>query len=442
MASWLLERLASFGERPSLLGGDGAVSFAALRAEVEAWRGRLRAAQVEPGAVVALRGGFAASSVAALLALHAEGVIVAPMADLDDAEAETRTCACAAQWTLDARVGEIRRCEARPAHEFVEQLRAKGHGGLVLFSSGMTGKPKAMIHDLDQLLESYAGKRPRRVVFIAILLFDHIGGLNTLFHALATGAAMVLPEARDPETIARLVARHGVGVLPASPTFLNLMLMAGVHKRHDLSSLRLITYGTEPMPEGLLRRLRAAFPRAKFVQTFGTSETGISQTTSKSSDSTLFKLDDPNLETKIVDGELWLRSRTQVLGYLNADMGAFTEEGWFRTGDLVEEAGEGFLRIVGRGREVINVGGQKVLPAEVESVLLQMPEVADCLVRGEANAITGQIVVAQVVGKDGLDRGQVRRFCREHLEPYKVPTKVKLVEAIATTARFKKQRLH
>ncbi len=107
--------------------------------------------------------------------------------------------------------------------------------------------------------------------------------------------------------------------MPQVLLFLNLILISGEHKKkYDLSALRMITYGTETMPQSLLLRLKEQFVKVKFLQTFGTSETGISTTASQSSESLYMKLDDANCEYKIVDGELYLRSATQVLGYLNA----------------------------------------------------------------------------------------------------------------------------
>ena len=281
------------------------------------------------------------------------------------------------------------------------------------------------------------------LTILVFLMFDHIGGLNTLLGALSTGSQLVVPESRDPEKICALIARHRVNVLPSSPTFLNLMVLGGAPERHDLSSLRMITYGTEPMPEQLLHRLRAGFPRVRFHQTFGTSETGIAQTSSRSSDSNFLKIEDPDLEYRIVEGELWLRSKTQIRGYLNASMEAFTEDGWFRTGDLVETAADGFLRIVGRAKEMINVGGEKVLPAEVEAALMSMPHVTDCIVHGAPNPITGQTVVAEVVLDAPLDPRQLRMAVRQHLKDrlaaYKIPTKVTVVER-THGSRFKKMR--
>lgn len=152
--------------------------------------------------------------------------------------------------------------------------------------------------------------------------------------------------------ISGLIEEHQIHVLTASPTFSNMMLMAKVQERFDLSSLKMITYGTESMPESLLKKLKVIFPRTKLLQTFGTSETGIAQTSSRSSDSLEMKLDDPNLEYRIVNGELWLKSKTQIIGYLNASMESFTEDGWFKTGDLVEQLEGGYLKIKGRAKEV------------------------------------------------------------------------------------------
>ena len=206
----------------------------------------------------------------------------------------------------------------------------------------------------------------------------------------------------------------------------------------------MITYGTETMPESLLNRLKEAFPKVKFLQTFGTSETGIANTSSKSSNSTFMKIDDPKLEYKIVENELWLKSKTQVMGYLNSSMDSFTSDGWFKTGDLVQATEDGYIKIVGRNKEVINVGGQKVLPLEVESIILEISEIEDCVVYGETNIITGQTVVCDVVLKEELSQNEikkiVRKFCKDKLDIYKIPTKVNIVSKINFTDRFKKIR--
>ena len=165
--------------------------------------------------------------------------------------------------------------------------------------------------------------------------------------------------------------------------------------------LKLITYGTEPMPKSLLDILKTKAPKIRLIQTFGTSETGIMKTKSKSSSSLLIKFDDDNQEVKIIDGELWIKSKTRVLGYINHNNDSFTDDGWFRTGDLVEDKGDGYYKIVGRKSKVINVGGEKVLPIEVESIILELSFVQDCTVFAkDTTRSLYTSVVLSVVDKD------------------------------------------
>lgn len=440
---WLLERIGTFGERPALATAERVWSYAELAALAEAEVRRLSFAGVGAGEVVAIPGDHDAPTVARLLACLARACIAVPMTALTPEETATRLRIAGATRLMDD-AGVFPTGVAAVDSPHYARLRESGHAGLVLFSSGTSGEPKAMVQDLAALVDAHRDRRAKALSIVLFLLFDHIGGLNTLLNGLASGALLVVPGSRQPDAVCAMIARHRAVVLPASPTFLNLLSLSGAASRHDLSSLRIITYGTEPMPESLLARLRAQFRGVKFIQTFGTSETGIARTLSKSSESTLLKFDDPDQEWKVVEGELWLRSKTQVLGYLNAPAERFTADGWFRTGDRVELADEGYLRITGRLTELINVGGEKVMPAEVESVILEVPGVADVLVAGEANPITGRIVVARVVAAgepepDALKRA-IRARCREKLAAYKVPAKVVFVPAIDSGARQKKVR--
>jgi acyl-coenzyme A synthetase/AMP-(fatty) acid ligase len=259
------------------------------------------------------------------------------------------------------------------------------------------------------------------------------------------GGTAVVPERRTPDEICSLVETYGIRLLPTSPTFLNLILIGGYHEKFDLGSLRLITYGTEPMPEELLRRVHTALPRIRLLQTFGTSETGISTTTSESSSSTYFKISDENVSYRIVDGELQLKSRTQFMGYLNYPSDSLTEDGWFRTGDLVEENADGYLKVRGRAKEIINVGGEKVLPLELESLLLGSPLIDDCVVYGRPNSITGQSVCVDIKASGPLSRAEARKhvhaFLDGKVEPFKIPTKVQVVEELSVSERFKKRRI-
>src|SRR5207247_5553917 len=182
------------------------------------------------------------------------------------------------------------------------------------------------------------------------------------------------------------------------PTFLNLVLISEAYQRDHLSSLRLITYGTEPMPESTLKLLHSLLPRVELQQTYGLSEIGILRSKSRASDALWMRIGGEGFQTRVVDGLLEVKARSAMLGYLNAPS-PFSEDGWFRTGDAVETDGD-YFRILGRKSELINVGGAKVYPQEVEAVILELAEVAEATVWGAPNPITGNIVCARVRPKE------------------------------------------
>ena len=441
----LLTRVTAYSAKPALAGVWGVVTYGELDALIVRVRESLRQLKLVRPTAFGLIGEHGPASTAWLLVLAEAGHFVAPLAG-NAAEHPAKLALINAQWIITTEPlswNLYPRVDEPSAHPLFARLREQGAAGLVLFSSGTSGAPKAMVQDFPKLLSTYESRHESRLPVLALLGFDHIGGLNTLFGSLAAGSLLVIPSNRSPASVAAAIAAHRVAVLPASPTFLNLLLASGGAEGHDLHSLRVITYGTEPMPESLLARLKAAFPRARFIQTFGTSETGITKTESPDPGSTFLRFDDPGLEWKVVDDELWLRSQTQIAGYLNASNERFTADGWFRTGDKVELGPEGTLRILGRMGEMINVGGEKLMPAEVESIVLGVPGVVDCRVRGESHPLTGQTVVVDVVAVSGEDpeklRTLIRITCRARLARHKVPTRVNCVGAVSGE-RMKKTR--
>lgn len=403
--------------------------------------------KIKSGEVVAILADYSFVSIALFFALYENKNIIAPITSTSKKEIDGKVKESFSTKIINLENENlvITNIKSEASHKIINDLQTSKCAGLILFSSGSTGAPKAMIHNLDTLVDSYGDKKQKQINMLVFLMFDHIGGINTMLNILSMNATMIIPQNRNADDICQLIEEYKIAVLPSSPTFLNLILINRSYEKYDLSSLRMITYGTETMPEGLLGRLKAVFSKVRFLQTFGTSETGIAATSSKSSSSTFMKIDDENLEYKIVDNELWLRSKTQILGYLNRSMESFTNDGWFKTGDLVELDNEGFIKIIGRNKEIINVGGQKVLPSEVESVLLGMDEIEDCLVYGEQNAITGQSVSCDVVLKHGIDDSGfkilVRKFCKDKLDSFKIPTRVNVVQKTKLTERFKKSRI-
>jgi len=452
MRNELLARFDELGDRTAVVEGDTPNSYRDLADGIRRLDRMLQSQRVRPHDVVILNGDFSFLSIATLLALYLNRNIVIPVVTLTEGTLGTVTESCSPRHLV--RVGEDLEIEGipgappAPAGSY-DRLIEDGASGLVLLSSGSTGAPKAILHNFDAIVEEKLGKRARTRArtsnILMFLLFDHIGGLNSLLGALRVGGTAIVPRRRTPGEICALIEKHEIRLLPTSPTFLNLILIGNYHQEYDLSSLRLITYGTEPMPEELLRRVNAAFPRARLLQTFGTSETGISTTTSESSRSTYFKIADENVQYRIVDGELQLKSSTQFLGYLNYPNDSLTDDSWFRTGDLVEENADGFITIKGRSKEIINVGGEKVLPLELESILLSSPLIDDCLVYGKPNSITGQSVCVDIKPHGDMTRAQLRKhvagFLSGKVDQFKMPSRVNLMDSAAVSERFKKKRM-
>ncbi len=443
--SWFIENFKKFDNKLAIVFKNEKYSYIDLYNQIKKIEIDLLP-KINKGEVISILSDYSFESIAILIALYKNKNIIVPITTTIESEIKERI-----EESYTDKIIKIvnkqyllEEHNSDEKHQMIKNLQTNSQSGLILFSSGSTGKPKAMIHNFDNLVEHYKDKKEKSINMILFLMFDHIGGLNTLLNILSMGATMIIPENRNADDVCKLLQDYKIMVLPSSPTFLNLILMSKANEKYDLSSLRMITYGTETMPESLLNRLKVAFPRVKFLQTFGTSETGIANTSSKSSNSTFMKIDDPELEYKIVDNELWLKSKTQVMGYLNSSMDSFTDDGWFKTGDLVETTEDGYIKIIGRNKEVINVGGEKVLPNEVESIILEIDEIEDCMVYGETNIITGQTVICDVVLKKKLPQNEikkiVRKFCKDRLDSYKIPTKVNVVDKTNFSDRFKKIR--
>jgi len=441
---FLLKRFMEHHDRQAIIWRDRASTYGWLLNRVQEWQQRIEAEAVPRGAVVVLEADFSPSSVAMFLALAEHGCVLVPLTSSVAAKkeefiqiAEGEVC-----FAIDAEDQvTVRHTGQTASHPFYAQLRQAGHPGLVLFSSGSTGKSKAVVHDLALLFEKF--RLPRHTLrTITFLLFDHIGGVNTMLYILANAGCMVTVQDRSPDAVLATVARHQVELLPTSPTFINLILLSEAGLRHDLSSLKTVTYGTEPMQESTLKRFHELFPHIKMLQTYGLSEVGILRSQSKSSDSLWVRVGGEGFETRVVDGVFQIKARSAMLGYLNA-ASPFTEDGWFNTGDMVEVDGD-YIRFLGRKSEIINVGGEKVFPAEVESVIQQMENVAEVSVYGEKNPITGMIVCTDVVLKTAEDTKafvvRLKQHCRACLQNFKVPIKVFVVSQELHSERFKKMR--
>jgi long-chain acyl-CoA synthetase len=438
---FLLEVFRRHQFEDAIVWQDQSVSYAWMWEAVQRWRECLNNEGITERSIVSLEADFSPTAVALMLALVEHGCVVVPLtASVESKKPEFRAIAQVEVIVVvgnDDQVG-IHKTPAMATHELLMKLKNEQRPGLILFSSGSTGTNKAAVHDFVPLLEKFKVSR-HSLRTVTFLLFDHIGGINTLFYSLSNGGCVVTVKNRSPDAVCAAIEKYRVQLLPTSPTFVNLLLLSEATDRYDLSSLEVVTYGTEVMPESTLKRFHKLLPHVRLLQTYGLSEVGILRSKSKASDSLWVKIGGEGFETRIVEGMLEIKAKSAMLGYLNASS-PFTEDGWFQTGDAVEVDGE-YVRFLGRKSEIINVGGEKVYPAEVESVLHLMEGVEEVVVDGEANVLTGQLVRAVVKLSTGETveefRKRMRFFCGKKMPTFKIPQKVLLAEKELHGDRFK-----
>jgi long-chain acyl-CoA synthetase len=442
---FLLQQFESAPHNVALIQKTSQLTFGELHRGTTQQIEWLKESGVRGGDAVILVGDYSYESVCIFLALIELGVILIPLTPAVYNLLTHSLIEVAAKWQIDAindeiTIASVSDSAVPPDHYRV--LHNRNAPGLVLFTSGSSGKPKAVVHDFSKLLEKFRTPRPAMIT-LNFLLFDHWGGLNTLLHALSNLCPIVFPHNRNPEYICELIELHRIELLPATPSFLNLLLISGAYLRHDLTSLKIISYGAEPMPPSTLAGMRKAFPSIELRQTYGMIELGVLRAKSRALDSLWVKVGGEGYQLRVVDGILQIKAESAMIGYINAP-DPFTPDGYLITGDLVEQDGE-WLRILGRLSDIINVGGQKVYPSEVEAVILDQANVIDVVVYGEKHALTGAIVCADVVLSDGADKAQSRREivrrCRQQLQPFMVPMKVRFVTSSLQTQRLKRTRI-
>tara|TARA_Y100001958_G_C21244371_1_gene573568 strand:+ start:1181 stop:2530 length:1350 start_codon:yes stop_codon:yes gene_type:complete len=435
----------SYDSKSAIVWNEDIVTYTSLVKLIEKNKHNLYSFDIKAGSVIALIGDFSPVTIGLLFSLIELRCIIVPLNRADGQNKRKLYDLAEVDFVINVNEDETISVKSIDTtdkkNSFYIRIIKKDVPGLVLFSSGTSGEPKAAVHDFSKLLKKFY-KRKTSLKTLNFLLFDHWGGLNTMFHILSNGGTLISVIDRRPKTVCKLIEHHNIELLPVSPTFLNLLIISKSYKDYDLTSLKIISYGTEPMPKHTLRELNNIFPDVRFIQTYGLIELGVMNSKSKSNDSLWVKVGGEGYETRIVNEILHIKADSAMMGYLNAPS-PFTEDGWFITGDKVQQKGE-YIKILGRESEIINVGGEKVYPQEVENCILKMKNIKDVIVFGKTNPITGKIVCAKVELNKVEDKKllikRVKKFCKKNLEVYKVPVKIYINDDPKYGSRFKKIR--
>jgi acyl-CoA synthetase (AMP-forming)/AMP-acid ligase II len=305
----------------------------------------------------------------------------------------------------------------------------------LVLTTGTTGAPRGVLHDWGRLLRSTSriAPEPGHRWLLAYGLHQ-FAGLQILLHVFAAGATLVAPAPRRPREGLRAIRELGVTHASATPTFWRFLLAEMRADGGAVPSLQQITLGGEAIPGPLLADLRATFPDARISQVYAASEFGSTGSMRDGraglSADVLERGDEADVAMRIVDGELWIRSRTGMLGYYGEP--PIEPDAWRPTGDLVEIQGDR-IHFLGRSSEIINVGGVKVHPLVVEERVGAVDGVAVARVYGRSNPMTGQIVALEVVPAPGVDtaaiESAVRAACAD-LPAAARPRNIRFVETL------------
>jgi acyl-coenzyme A synthetase/AMP-(fatty) acid ligase len=324
----------------------------------------------------------------------------------------------------------------------------------VLFTSGTTGPPKMVRHSLAGLSGAIkrGNSRDSKVVWGTFYDIRRYGGLQIFLRALHDGGSLVLSDAKEPvgDFLFRL-GRHGVTHVSGTPSHWRRALMSPAARAMEPRYVRL---SGEIADQAILDNLAAFYAPARVGHAYASTEAGVGFDVNDGKEGfPAAMIGAPGeVEMKIVDGTLRIRSPRTACGYVGTSVPALAgPDGFVDTGDMLERIGVRY-HFAGRKGGIINVGGLKVHPEEVEGVINRHPQVRMSLVHPRKSPITGAIVVAEVVLReeagDGADtrigalRGEILDLCRARLAQHKVPAMIRFVPALSVAASGKLERQH
>jgi O-succinylbenzoic acid--CoA ligase len=432
---WLAQRSQSCPERTALVADGSEVTYAELEAEATWVARRLTAHGVRRGSTVAMTMHPRREQVVMVHALMKAGAVLLPLSPRLSGE-ERAAVLAAEEPAVDLDdAGELTQTEADlPLLGEHDMDDIAAH----VMTSGSTGTPDPVGLTYGNFLWSAVasafniGVEPEDR-WLCCLPLSHISGLGIVMRSVIYGTAAVIHDGFDVDRVAESLERDEITVVSLVTTMLTRLLEAGA----DLSGPRAVLVGGGPVPEDPLEE--ALGRGATVVQTYGLTETCSQVTTLTPADARrkLGSAGRPLLTThlRIQDGEILVQGPTVAPGRADAD-------GWLHTGDLGRIDDEGFLYVDDRMDDMIVTGGENVVPAEVEKVLLRHPEVADAAVVGRDDPEWQQAVTAIVVLEDGseVSPDELRRHCAESLAGYKVPKRVELAAALPRTPSGKLMR--
>ena len=415
---------------------------------------RLRAAAVEPGAIVAWLGHNSWEMLATLAACEQLGAVLLPLnwrlaaAELAHVVGHAGAGYLLGTPELDALAAQVRALAA-PEPGPAEGVQA---GDLLLvYTSGTTGEPKGAMHTASGIAANIAAAIDAQGLsaaarVLAVLPLFHVGGLciQTL-PALAVGAAVRLHARFDADAWFDDVEQWRPSTTLLVPAVMRALVEHPRWPRADLASLAFVNSGSQIVPRHLIEAFHArGIPVA---QVYGGTETGPVSIVLRPGEAMAHAghAGRPALGVQVrlaADGEILLKAPNLMRGYHRHAGQSFDVEGYFHTGDLAVQHADGGFEVVGRSKELIISGGENIHPAEIENLVARRPEVADCAVVAEADARWGEVPVLAVVLRAGLalDEAALQALFDAQLARFKHPRRVVVCAELPKTALGKVRR--
>lgn len=307
---------------------------------------------------------------------------------------------------------------------------------LTLYTSGTTGKPKKVSHSFSMLARNVKRhEKFREDVWAFAFNPTHMAGLQVFFQALLNQNTIVYVFGEAMKKLPNFIDKYQITSISATPTFYRNAIP--YLEKHVYASVKQVTFGGEKYDSSLEEKIQSVFQNAKINNIYASTEAGSLFTAQ--GDIFEIKIEHQDLIKITEQNELYIHQ--SLLGNSSSFL---LEDKWFATGDLVEVIDDSHFRFVSRQSDMINIGGYKVNPLEVENFLIQVPGIKDILVKGEKNSVTGEIIVADVIKSDEVDdkelKKAIKQFASSHLQEWKVPRIIKFVDELPMTRTGKKAR--
>jgi len=305
---------------------------------------------------------------------------------------------------------------------------------ITIFTSGTTGIPKKITHHANKLLKTLkTTDEMSSKVWGMTYNPTHMAGLQVIFQALCSRSTLVnLYLFKEKEKIFKAIEDYGINMISATPTFYRMLMPTN----YTNDNVKQVTLGGERSDLHLINRLKQIFKNARVRNIYATTESG----SLFSAENDIFTVSsDKSNDIKIVNKELFLKA--YLLGY-STDIEL--QDSWYKTGDVVEVISENPLqfRFVSRISSIINVGGNKVDPFEVEEAIREIPGIKESRVFAKKNSVTGNLVCCDIIidGSTELNEKHIIQFLQDKIANYKIPRIIKFVESIEVTRTGKIKR--